>query len=77
MKSLKEKDKSREDVAGRRQGRMTPYLSIHRFLKAPSYRFTLRVVRSDGYRTTVTAVTIVTGMAGMTGVWVPVALLSG
>lgn len=64
-------------MSGKKQGKMTPYLSIHCFLKASSYMFTLRVVRSDGAVTIVTVVTIGTGMTGVTGVWVSVALLSG
>lgn len=66
-----------EDVTGRQQDKRTPHLSIHRFLKASSYVFTLRVVRSDRAVTIVAAVTIVTGMTGVTGVRVSVALLSG
>lgn len=63
-----------EDVTGR--GR-TPYLSIHCFLKASSYMFTLRVVRSDRAVTIVTVATIMTGVTGVTGVLVSAALFSG
>lgn len=68
-KILKEEDRSSRE---KMQGRMTPYLSVHCFLEASSYMFTLRVVRSD-----VTIVTVVTIGTGVTGVWVSAALLGG
>lgn len=70
---------SNENTEGRRcdGGSRTPHLSIHCLLKASSYMFTLRVVRSERAVTIVTIATIMTGMTGVTGVWVSAPLLSG